>query len=50
MAPTNLHDDVLHASEECRERAAHRACAYDDSLVGSLASTRGCEVAMQMSN
>ena len=33
---------------KCRERASHCADDYDDSLVGSPACARGCELATEM--
>ena len=49
MAAASLHDDVLLDSEERHERAPPCAYAYDDSLVGSPAGTRGCGIAAQVS-
>ena len=40
MAAASLRNRVLLDSEERHERAFHCACAYDDSLVGSLAGAR----------
>ena len=48
MAATSLHHDALLDSEECHERTCHCAYADDDSLVGSPARARGCEMATQI--
>ena len=50
MAATSLHNDVLLDSEKRHVRASHRASACDDSLVGSLASARGLDMATQVSD
>ena len=50
MAVTSLHNDVFLDFEKCHERAARCAHAYDHSLVGSVASARGLEMATKVSN
>ena len=44
MAAGSLHNDIFLDSEERHERASYCAEARDDSLVGSLAGARGCEL------
>ena len=46
---TSLHTDGLFNPDKCHERASHCYYACDDSLVGSLASARGCELATLIS-
>ena len=50
MAATSLHNDVFLDFEKCHEQAARCAHAYDHSLVGSVASARGLEMATKVSN
>ena len=48
MAAASMHDDVLLDSEECHEREADCAYAEVDTLVGSLESAGGGEVAAEL--
>ena len=50
MAAASLHNDVLLDSEERHERASHCASAYDDSLVGRIATAGGLEMATKVSS
>ena len=50
MAATSLHNDVFLDFEKCHERAARCAHAHDHSLVGSIASAKGLEMATKVSN
>ena len=48
MAATNLYNDVLLGTEECYESETDCAYADVDTLVGSLESARGGEVAAEL--
>ena len=48
MAATTMHNDVLLDSEEYHECETSCAHANIDSVVGSLESTRGAEVAAEV--
>ena len=50
MAAASLHDIVFPNPKECHQRGANDVAAYDDSLVGSLASARGLEMATIVPN
>ena len=49
MAAPSVQDVVVPDSEERHERASYCASAHDDSLVGSPARARCCEMATQVS-